>query len=73
MHTCNKDDQWLSSREADCEQNDIRLWKHYLPLRSVIISDLNSRAMRTQFRLSCLGIVPEFLPMGIEPSGNRHE
>ena len=33
----NKDEQWPSSHEADCEQNDRRLWKHYLPLRSVNI------------------------------------
>ena len=31
-----KDDQWPSKQEADCEQNDRHLWKHYLPLRSVI-------------------------------------
>ena len=28
--------QWPSSNEADCEQNDTRLWKHYLPLQSMI-------------------------------------
>ena len=33
----NKDEQWPSIHEADCEQNHRRLWKHYLPLRSVII------------------------------------
>ena len=33
-HSC---EQWLSSHEADCEQNDTRLGKHYLPLRSVAI------------------------------------
>ena len=34
----NKDEQWPSRHEANCGQNDRRLWKHYLPLRSVIIS-----------------------------------
>ena len=33
----NKDEQWLSSHEAHCKQNDKRVWKHYLPLRSVTI------------------------------------
>ena len=33
----NKDEQWLSNHETDCEQNDRRLWKHYLSLRSVKI------------------------------------
>ena len=31
----NKDEQWPSIHEADCEQNHRRLYKHYLPLRSV--------------------------------------
>ena len=31
----NKDEPWHSGHEADCGQNDRRLWKHYLPLRSV--------------------------------------
>ena len=31
----NKDEQWLSIYEADCEQNHRHVWKHYLRLRSV--------------------------------------
>ena len=33
----NNDEQWPSRHEAECGQNDRRLWKHYRPLRSVII------------------------------------
>ena len=32
----NKVEQWTSSHDADCGQNDRRLWKHYLPLRLVM-------------------------------------
>ena len=32
----NKNEQWPSIHEADCQQNHRRVWKHYLPLRSVI-------------------------------------
>ena len=33
----NKDEQWPSIHEADCEQNHRRVWKHYHPLWSVIM------------------------------------
>ena len=31
----NKDKQWPSIHEANCEQNHRSVWKHYLPLWSV--------------------------------------
>ena len=37
----NKDEQWLSSHEADCEQNDRRLWKRN-PLRWVNIFSIDN-------------------------------
>ena len=32
----NKDEQWPSIHEANCEQNHRHVWKHYLPWHSVI-------------------------------------
>ena len=42
---CNKDEQWPSSIEAHCGQNDRHLWKHYLLLRSVKMNWLYSNVM----------------------------
>ena len=54
---CNKDEQWPSSHEANCEQNDTRLWKHYLPLRSVIMEMFFIRTYFTQLdRMICASI-----------------
>ena len=62
----NKDEQWMCSHETDCEQNDTRLWKHYLPLRSVMnfpfMRDLNKLNVRLGQRMYI-----QYIPNLVEP------
>ena len=68
----NKDEQWPSRHEADCGQNDRRVWKHYLHLRSVTRS-LLVEVMDTNGTSWCRFTLSNSIPASkLAIDGSRH-